>query len=112
MDHYSAWSAVRAFRTALTPPSLTSPADGDVNVPRKPTFTWEAVDGAVSYTIQVSTGSEFGTLLVNATTGNLFYTPVNNLPANRLLYWRVRANAPTGGNGPSAWSTSSFTTDP
>jgi hypothetical protein len=67
------------------------------------------VSGATSYTIQVSTGSGFGTLLVNATTGNLFYQPVNNLPANKVIYWRVRAN---GGLGNSAWSTFSFTTGP
>jgi large repetitive protein len=105
----SVWSAVRSFRTALVPPTLTSPQDGAEGVSRKPTFTWNAVTGATSYTIQVSTSSSFGTLIINATTGNRNYTPLANLPANRLLYWRVRAN---GGLGASAWSSRQFTTGP
>jgi hypothetical protein len=60
-----------------------------------------------SYTIQVSTNASFSTLLLNTTTPNSFYTMTKNLPAGKVLYWRVRVN---GDNGPSAWTTTQYTT--
>jgi hypothetical protein len=104
---YSGWSTVWSFRTALLPPDSLTP-DGGVTVgSRKPTLDWDAVEGATGYNIQISTSSSFGSLLVNTSTTANTFTPSSNLPAHRLLYWRVRA---TGTNGPSSWTTGSFRT--
>jgi hypothetical protein len=110
---YSAWSLVRAFRTALSAPVLSTPSNGAIATLLRPPFDWADVPGATSYTIQVSKNSMFTSLVVNKNTVGAVsnYTPLVNLPVNIPLYWRVRAN---GLNGPSLWSapTWSFTVVP
>jgi hypothetical protein len=68
-----------------------------------PTFNWENVPGATSYTIQISKNIGFTLLVLNKNTVGAVsnYTPLVNLPANIPLYWRVKANSL---NGPSLWS--------
>jgi len=97
---YSAWSLVRTFRTAIAPPTLLTPGDGELTTNRKPIFDWADMAGASGYTIQVSKNSAFTSILVNVTLVPSTYTPVINLPVG-ILYWRVKAN---GVNGPSLWS--------
>ncbi len=46
---------------------LTSPANGALNVPATPTFTWNAVAGASSYSIQVATDAGFANVVASAT---------------------------------------------
>jgi hypothetical protein len=110
-DEYSAWSLVRYFRTALPAPVLSTPTNGETTTLLRPTFDWADVSGATSYTIQVSRNNSFTSLVVTKTVVLSTYTPTINLPANILLYWRVKAN---GLNGPSLWSspTWSFTVTP
>jgi 2',3'-cyclic-nucleotide 2'-phosphodiesterase (5'-nucleotidase family) len=100
---YSAWSTTRYFREALTSPTLVAPIGGVVVGSRKPLFDWDVVLGATSYTIQVSRNATFTLVLGNTTilAPITAYTPLTNLPAGTMLYWRVRSNGP---NGPSAWS--------
>jgi hypothetical protein len=98
---YSNWSAVRTFRTAILPPSLIAPADGAETSSRRPTFDWSDVAGATSYTLQVSTNNLFLTFVVNVNPVGSAYTMTVDLPLNKVLDWRVRANGP---NGPSVWS--------
>lgn len=105
--HMSAWSSVRYFRSSMLKPTLLTPSDGSLAGSLKPVFDWADVTGATNYTIQVSTSSSFGTLLVNSTTVSSTYTPLKNLPAGRVIYWRVRAN---GANGPTDWVKFQFTT--
>jgi hypothetical protein len=110
-DHYSGWSTVWYLRMAILPPqNITKVDNPDPTKPLKPSFTWDPATGPgtiSNYTIQISTVSNFSSLLVNATTINPSYSLINNLPAGKTIYWRVRVNGP---NGPSAWSTASFTT--
>jgi hypothetical protein len=108
LGHAGAWSATRNLRTAIRPPILVSPANGAVLLHRRPAFDWKDAAGANGYTVQVSASSAFIALLVNAAvTPSIFTLPVD-LPANKVLYWRVRAE---GFNGPSLWSsTRSFRT--
>jgi hypothetical protein len=103
LNHYSIWSAVRYFRTALSAPVLSTPTDGGTTTLLRPPFNWADVPGAASYTIQVSRNSTFTSLVVTKTVVPSTYTATINLPANIPLYWRVKAN---GVNGPSLWSAS------
>jgi hypothetical protein len=96
----SAWSA-RNFRTAIFPPTLTSPISGAILTTVRPAFDWGDVTGASGYTIQISRYSNFSTNIINATVSVSAYTATTNLPRRVVLYWRVRTN---GTNGPSAWS--------
>ena len=75
-------------------PTLGTPADGaTVTIPQ--TFTWGAVTDAASYTFQMSSQSNFSSLLVNQVVTTNSYT-VSSLSAG-TYYWRVRANG-TGGS--------------
>ncbi len=107
LGEYSTWAAYLSFRTAMTPPVLSAPGNGTTALARRPDFDWGDVSGATSYTIQVSSYATFSSTLVSTTAAVSAYTPTADLPANRLLYWRVKAN----GANPSAWSAvGSFTT--
>lgn len=109
---YSGWSAVRSFRIPYAGPALNLPLDTATGVSRKPYFEWNAIPGAASYTLQVSTSPAFSTLAINKTiyAPAVSYTHTMNLLANTLYYWRVRAN---GTYGPGFWSSVfTFTTGP
>jgi len=97
---YSLWSAVRTFRTRIDTPVLWAPVEGQVVTTARPTVIWSDV-GVTSYTLQVSTNSLFTTFVINLNTAETSFTPASNLPAQKVLQVRVRANGP---NGPSAWS--------
>lgn len=105
---FSGWSLVRSVRIRYDPPVLLTPADTTTVGGLKPTFTWSAVAGASSYTIQVSKASNFSSPVINVTVAVPTYTPLTNLTAGTVYYWRVRVNGP---HGPSDWSIAfSFTT--
>lgn len=106
-EHVSGWSPVWSVRTVILPPTgltvISTPAH-----PRRPTFDWDDATGTGainSYTIQVSTTSNFSTLLVNSTVQASFYEMHKNLPTGKILHWRVRVN---GVNGPSRWTVTQF----
>jgi predicted phage tail protein len=98
----SNWSASRYFRAAMLPPVAVTPADGATLVNRRPTFDWQDVTGASTYTIQISRYSNFSTILASATVAASTYRASTDLPSGVILYWRIRANGP---NGPSLWAT-------
>jgi len=86
-------------------------AEGASLTNRKPVSDWDNMAGATGYTIQVSRNDAFTSFGLTKTVTTSAYTPVTNLPANTLLFWRVKAN---GANGPSLWSIPvwSFTVTP
>jgi hypothetical protein len=99
-----------SFTIKLSAPALISPANNSIGIAHKPSFKWNAVSGATTYTIEVSTSSTFSTLLINVKVGSTTYIPTVTLPGNKKLYWRVMS---TGAVGSSAWSSVfHFTTTP
>jgi hypothetical protein len=66
-----------------------------------PTFSWDLVEGARSYQLQVSTSPTFGSTVINITTPQTSYTPTGTL-ADGTYYWRVRINR--HGNVTNEWS--------
>ncbi len=97
---FSAWSAVRALRTPMDSPGLAEPVNYDHPSSTRPTFKWNTVPRAKSYSLQVSTSSKFSSSLVNTTLTAPTYTPTSDLPHGATLYWHVKAN----GINPSNWS--------
>ncbi len=108
-DLFSGWSAVRSVRVAVTDPVLNGPYSEAVPSLR-PAFDWVEVDGASGYTLQIARNATFTSLVGTYTRSAVQtdYTPLVNLPAYTVLYWRVRANSPT--HGPGNWSNAWFTT--
>jgi len=58
---------------------------------RKPVLNWHNVASAESYTIQISTTSDFASPLLVQPTVDTFYVPVVNLPVS-VIYWRVKSD--------------------
>ena len=82
-------------------PELLTPLDGAILHYNQPTFDWVDFPGAIGYQIQVSKNNTFSLLVLNKLAVASTYTATTSLPANTLLYWRVRARV---GMTYSAWS--------
>jgi hypothetical protein len=79
------------FNKSSVPPAMIAPGP-NAEVSTQPTFRWTSVEGARTYTLQVSAERSFGVLLDNVTTDATAYTSSTTYPANTTLYWRVRGN--------------------
>jgi hypothetical protein len=83
-------------------PLLVSPVDGSPDLPKDVVLTWNPILNAHTYTLQVSTQSDFSTTVVNESGITDTTKTVTNLPLNITYYWRVRAV--TLGGTESEWS--------
>jgi hypothetical protein len=102
------WSSVWSFTTTNAAPGapvLTSPTNnaqsyGGVNPTYPLGLNWSALTSASSYTLQVSTVTDFSSTFVQATVST-HTDSVSGLSMNIAYYWRVSA---TNALGTSAWS--------
>ena len=107
----SAWSTSSGFTTIVAAPGvpvLSAPADNATGIAVSPTVTWNAVTGAATYRVQVSTTSDFSTgIVVDDSTLTTASKAVGTLSNGTKYYWRVDAK---NAGGASSWASSSFTT--
>lgn len=98
-----AWSQGWRFeRLGLTPQNLKTSVTFAT-----PTFSWDMVEGAEYYDLQVSTDPSFGSTVINISTRQNSYTYENTMP-NGSYYWRVRVRR--NGSVVNNWTTAqSFT---
>jgi YVTN family beta-propeller protein len=95
------WSDVWRFTTiVIGVPILSSPANGAVNI-MTPTLSWNTVATASSYSVQVSTDSNFSITVVNQTGITDTNYQAAGLLINTVYYWRVNAS---NGAGTGDWS--------
>ncbi|MHB0935375.1 MAG: fibronectin type III domain-containing protein [Armatimonadota bacterium] len=90
------WSAIWSFTTldpsqALTPPVLTSPANGAPSVQRPVALGWQLVPSATRYEVQIAESNTFGVLIFSKNDISASTYTVQGLQANKQYYWRVRA---------------------
>lgn len=91
-------------------PTLTSPADGAINVSLAPTFAWNAAAQGFVYDLDVATDSGFTNIVYSVTdVDDTQHTMTTALDPLSTYYWRVRANNACGSGSYS--STFSFTTE-
>lgn len=84
-------------------PTLLLPLDNSVNVLQNPYFLWDTNFYAISFEIQLSTDSLFGTINFDTIIANTPFTiRVGVLNLNTKYFWRVKA---TNSLGQSPWST-------
>ncbi|MDR3574285.1 MAG: CHAP domain-containing protein [Anaerolineaceae bacterium] len=69
-----------------------SPTDGSQIQTARPIFQWPAIEGAKTYSLQVSNTSNFASLLLIASTSSTSYAVGTAFPSNQLLYWRIKTN--------------------
>jgi N-acetylneuraminic acid mutarotase len=88
----------------LLAPVTQSPANQSTNISLAPLLQWQKVDGATSYSVQISVETAFTKLLFykQAIATNYYQTPQGLLTGSTRYYWRIRAN---NGNIVSPWST-------
>jgi subtilisin-like proprotein convertase family protein len=94
--------ALEVIAEAPSTPALLTPALGTTDAPLQPTFTWEAVPGAVSYLIEVATDFDFTNVVDSAVLSDTSYTPGDALNPATLYFWRVTASNACGDSAPSA----------
>ena len=101
----SNWATAWNFTTLASPntPNLISPTNGSNILTLTPTLDWSDVTGAISYTVQVATDTNFINLAVNQSglTGSQYLVPTGALTGNTTYYWRARA---VNEAGPGPWS--------
>jgi hypothetical protein len=81
----------QAFTKASVSPIPSTPINGQ-NAATDPTFQWTSAQGARNYTLQVAADPSFSNPLLQTVTDSSSYTADDTLPADTILYWRVRAN--------------------
>ncbi|MDZ7269889.1 MAG: SBBP repeat-containing protein [candidate division KSB1 bacterium] len=110
-DTETAFSEVWQFTTIPTAPAapaLLAPPNGAKDLTMPVTLSWEKVEGAATYHLQVATDSAFTTLAVEQEKFTATTVKLTTLTAGTTYYWRVAAS---NAGGTSPWSASwSFTT--
>ncbi len=104
-DEYTSVSSQDTFQFTFAPPppatpTLSSPLNGAVNRPLTLTLQWNASPLAVSYRLQVSTDSLFGSTVFDDSTITTLSQQVGPLLNATPYFWRV--------NGKNAAGTGSF----
>jgi len=76
-----------------SPPTLSSPNNGSINVSISPTLSWNGPTNATKYELQVATDATFNNLIVNDSNRvtNVYIISPGILLNNTTYYWRVRA---------------------
>ena len=91
----------------LSNPVLQYPNNGQTEVFIYPTLSWEADTNASEYSVEVSSTSDFSSILLQ-TTSEVNSLSVPGLDSNSVYYWRVKASSNcVEGN----FSNASFTTE-
>jgi formylglycine-generating enzyme required for sulfatase activity len=83
----SAWSAIWTFNTNSVVQLLTPSGTASIGV--RPDFTWEEMDGASEYTIQVATDEFFNNLVIDDNITTNAFTWDQNFQFDTRYYWRV-----------------------
>lgn len=94
-----AWATASFVRDPVAPPTPTGPADGDeLQQPAAvPTFTWIAVPGATSYTVEISTDVNFtDPNLITTHTSKSTSLVLADLQLPTTYFWRVRGQLAAG----------------
>ncbi len=83
-------------------PTLTAPANGAINQPATPTFTWGASSQGSTYTLEVATDAAFTNIV--HTGSSIVGTTYSGatLNTNSTYFWRVRAGNTCGTGSNSA----------
>jgi subtilisin-like proprotein convertase family protein len=88
---------VAAFDGAPGAVTLVAPADGATDLSTAPTLSWNAVNGASSYLVEVDDDPGFGSVDFSTTTEDTSASISPGLDTETTYYWRVQAVNPCGG---------------
>jgi hypothetical protein len=97
----SSWDLAASVATPSAP-TLILPSNGETGVPATLLLNWDGPWGATSYQLQVSTSSDFSSLVIDQSGIKCQSYGIRDLEYNTLYYWRVKA---TNAGGTSSYST-------
>ena len=89
------------YRALPSAPTLISPYDGSAGEPLMVTLQWNTSSSSLSYRVQVSIDSLFGSMVLDDSTVTDTLKQVDALENSTLYYWRVNAK---NAGGTSPWS--------
>ncbi len=99
----SLWSSVASFTTIIPSPTQELPINTATGEPLSVNFGWDPISANATYTLQVSTDSNFLSVMAYNQSGLTATTQtVNNLANTTVYYWRINA---TYNGSTSQWST-------
>jgi hypothetical protein len=93
------WSATWNFTTTIAVPdvpTLLVPLDRVVDVALNPVLTWNPVENASTYSVQVSVDSLFASTVVNDSLVSSASIQLASLLGNTTYYWHVKAKNDIG----------------
>ena len=85
----------------LSTPTLLTPLNNSINQQISPILSWQCSSGGITYTLQVSTDSNFPTIIINQLGITDAHYQITGLNYNRQYFWRVNV---TDGSQTSTWS--------
>ena len=102
------FAATQSFSIANKPDAVTliGPSDGATEVPAYTVFEWNEAGGADSYRFELSTSSDFESIIVDENVEGTSYELATPLPYAEEHFWRV-CGVNIAGEGP--WASRSFT---
>lgn len=89
----SNWTDTWRFTTTIDVPVLSSPPHGSVAVDIDTVLTWEAVNGATGYILELDDSPDFSSLVYSSPSlsTNQTTTSQMGLEFGKVYYWRVKA---------------------
>lgn len=83
-----AWS----FQTAVRPPVLIYPPSGATDVVDNPvSLSWERVQGAISYDVEVATNFTFANVIYSRNSVTDTTSEITGIESNKRYFWHVRS---------------------
>jgi len=90
----SQWSEIRNFVTRMRTPNILNITNNDINLPINGKITWDQVNGATIYHIQISDTTDFSNLIIDEINiSNLEYL-YKDLKYFTMYYVRIKASNP------------------
>ncbi len=107
------WSEISYFTVnkkveLATGSSEAIPEDGAIGVALPVNFSWDVLQNATNYTIQVASDEEMANILIDEDITTNSYTDNGVLVTNSLYYWRVNCNVATAWSNVSSFSTNDY----
>lgn len=91
-------------------PVLTAPADYAGDIPTSVDLAWEAFPGATGYHVQISTETNFATILKEDVAVKATTWKIDGLKEGTQYFWHVRALSPDFPGDKTAWTKARFLT--
>lgn len=105
-DNESEWSEIWVFSTILPTPNLELPINSAENVGLESNLSWESIDGANKYNVELATDEQFiNKIIESSKTISTNSLSLSGLEKDETYYWRVNSESDIAlSNWSDVWS--------